>query len=158
MKLNDTIQSYMKKEIEKLGKSINKKLDTEIREIAQLIKGIQKKLNRTLKDLQASSLLPSCAAILQRNPFSVSGYYFIYSSSHKASLRVYCDMSKTCGDSDTKGWMGVVKINMSEPSSQCSPGLCLKMANLRTCVVCGSINACSLDAFPVGGQVFQRLW
>ncbi len=101
MKLNDTIQSYTKKEIEKLGKSIDKKLDPEIREIAQLIKGIRKKLNSTSKDLQASSLLPSCAAILQQNPFSVSGYYCIYSSSHKASLRVYCDMSKTCGDSDT---------------------------------------------------------
>ncbi len=152
-KLNETIQVYLSEEIEKLDID---KLSNEISRLDQSFKDIQNTLNNTLFNVEvllATSLLHSCAAIFQKNPFSPSGYYYIYTSSstHKRRLKVYCDMTEKCGDCTSRGWMRVIELNISKPSSQCPPGLCLNSGILRTCNICGkSKGGCSSDTFPVG--------
>ncbi len=56
----------------------------------------------------------SCHALSRLFP---SSYYWVASSNHSA-IRVYCDMTRTCG-SITGGWMRVVSIDMNQTSSEC---------------------------------------
>ena len=65
---------------------------------------------------------------------SASGYYQIFSS-NGSTMRVYCDMKKTCGNV-TGGWMRVTSLDMRQPSSQCPSGLCLNTTTPRTCRRC----------------------
>ena len=54
----------------------------------------------------------SCKHILANYPAIPSGYYWLQSSDHFTSHKVYCDMeNERCG---SKGWTRVVLVNMSE--------------------------------------------
>ena len=88
----------------------------------------------------------SCAAL---PPSSPSGYYWVRASNGSA-VRVYCDMTRSCGGV-TGGWMRVAHLNMSNSSEQCPSGLTQRhFDNLRTCVRpeelggCNSINISSI--------------
>ena len=96
----------------------------------------------------------SCAAILQANLLSPSDYYWVQSS-NGSSIRIYCDMTRTCGNI-TGGWMRVAKLDMTKNFSQCPPGLCLNSTSPRTCRLCTHLGNCSLDVYPVGVQ-FSRV-
>ena len=94
-----------------------------------------------------ADLPPSCAAILEQNSSSISGYYFMRSPS--GQLRsVYCDMRRTCGNI-TEGWMRVTMLDVHN----CPLELQQKTFNdnITTCVVrknnsgCTSIFYSSLD-------------
>ena len=63
----------------------------------------------------------SCSCVLQLNPSSPSGHYWIRSS-NGSSVRVYCDMTRSCGGV-TGGWMRVADLDMRDSSSQCPSGL-----------------------------------
>ena len=71
-----------------------------------------------LRDLFIESIthLPSCAAL---PPSSLSGYYMIRASNGSA-VRVYCDMTRSCGNV-TGGWMRVAELDMTNSSHQCPP-------------------------------------
>ena len=78
-----------------------------------------------------ADLPPSCAAILEQNSSSISGYYFMRSLS--GQLRsVYCDMRRTCGNI-TGGWMRVAMLDVHN----CPLELQQKTFNdnITTCVV-----------------------
>ena len=75
----------------------------------------------------------SCANLL---PSSPSGYYWVRSSNGSV-VRVYCDMTLSCGGV-TGGWMRVAELNVADTSQQCPPGL-----EKRTD---GSIQSCELNA------------
>ncbi len=54
----------------------------------------------------------SCSAVLLYNSSSPSGYYWVRSSSGSA-VRVYCDMTSSCGGI-TGGWMRVTELDMTD--------------------------------------------
>ena len=79
-----------------------------------------------LKHLQLPGKTPShpatiCKEIQELKPSTPSGYYWITASDDSA-VRMYCDMSRTCGGI-TGGWMRVASIDMTNSSHQCPNGL-----------------------------------
>ena len=81
----------------------------------------------------------SCAAL---PPSSPSGYYWVRASNGSA-VRVYCDMTRSCGGV-TGGWMRVAELDMKNSSHQCPSGLrqCTD-SNIRTCVRGSNSGGCS---------------
>ena len=83
----------------------------------------------------------SCAALLTTNP---SGYYWV-SASNGSAVRVYCDMTRSCGGV-TGGWVRVGYLDMTDSSHQCPSGFTEHSdSNIRTCrradtsAGCGSV-------------------
>ena len=83
-------------------------------------------------------LITSCHKLPKSSP---SGYYHVFSS-NGSTMRVYCDMNKTCGNV-TGGWMRVTSLDMRQRSSQCPSGLCLNTTTPRTCRRCNNRNQIS---------------
>ena len=74
-------------------------------------------------------LIFSCAAL---SPSSPSGYYRVRVSNGSV-VRVYCDMTLSCGGV-TGGWMRVAELNMTDTSQQCPSNLVKKNdSNIRRC-------------------------
>ena len=72
----------------------------------------------------------SCASL---SPSSPSGYYWVRTSNDSA-VRVYCDMTRSCGGV-TGGWTRVAELDMTNSSHQCPNGLMQRSdSNIRTCV------------------------
>ena len=85
--------------------------------------------------------LHSCAALLPTTP---SGYYWV-SASNGSAVRVYCDMTRSCGGV-TGGWVRVGYLDMTDSSHQCPSGFTEHNdSNIRTCrredtsAGCGSV-------------------
>ena len=84
-------------------------------------------------------IVSSCSTLPKSSP---SGHYHILSSDGSAA-RVFCDMSRTCGNV-TGGWMRAVSLDMRQPKSKCPSDLCLSFATSpRTC------GRCNIPKFPV---------
>ena len=82
---------------------------------------------------------PSCAAL---PPSSPSGYYWVRASNGSA-VRVYCDMTRSCGNI-TGGWARVAELDMTNSSHQCPSGLTQHNdSNIRTCRRMESSRGCS---------------
>ena len=74
----------------------------------------------------------SCSEILAAVPSSPSGYYWLRAG-NGSSIRVYCDMTRTCGGI-TGGWMQVANIDMTDRSHTCPQGLrTMTMESKRLC-------------------------
>jgi hypothetical protein len=80
-----------------------------------------------------ASPVSSCAA-LDDLPWSTpSGYYWVRASNSSA-VRVYCDMTRSCGNV-TGGWTRVAELNMTNSSHQCPSGFRQHTdSTIRTCV------------------------
>ena len=118
-------------------------------------------LEQLIKDLyslgQPSSPAASCAALLDFSPSSPSGHYWVRSSNSSA-VRVYCDMTKSCGNI-TGGWMRVGSINITESDTQC-PGNLLKHEDSNTCgveIVAFSLPHCSSVNFSVNSIRYSKV-
>ena len=101
----------------------------------------------------------SCTAILQLASPSSSGHYWIRSSNGSA-VRVYCDMTKTCGNI-TGGWVRVAELDMRNSSSQCPSDLTPshgRNCTGRTCVI-SNVNApsCSTTTFSTYGVSHSKI-
>ena len=82
---------------------------------------------------------PSCAAL---PPSSPSGYYWVMASNGSA-VRVYCDMTRSCGNI-TGGWVRVAELDMTNSNHQCPSGLTQHNdSNIRTCRRMESSGGCS---------------
>ena len=86
-------------------------------------------------------VVSSCAARLPSTP---SGYYWA-SASNGSAVRVYCDMTRSCGGV-TGGWVRVGYLDMTNSSHQCPSGFTEhRDSNMRTCrridasAGCGSV-------------------
>ena len=132
---SDTQLNFVRKDIETLQVSNN--------DLLQVYNNYLLGIVPVFSDLPPSS----CAAILEQNSSSISGYYFVRSTS--TQLRsVYCDMKRTCGNI-TGGWMRVAMLDVQN----CPLELQQKTFNdnITTCVVreddpgCTSIFYSSLD-------------
>ena len=87
-----------------------------------------------------SDLPPSsCAAIQEQNSSSISGYYFVRSTSGQLRI-VYCDMRRTCGNI-TGGWMRVAMLDVQN----CPFKMQQKIFNdnITTCVVRENDRGCT---------------
>ena len=80
----------------------------------------------------------SCAALLPTTP---SGYYWA-SASNGSAVRVYCDMTRSCGGV-TGGWVRVGYLDMTDSSHQCPSGFTEHSdSNIRTCRWTGTSAGC----------------
>ena len=115
-------------------------------------------LTAALVDILKETEYPfvSCAAIHKLSPSSPSGYYHVRSSNGSA-VRVYCDMTRTCGGI-TGGWMRVAKIDLNTTTTQCPSSLELLTSPRRTCRIRSSASAlCSSDTFPVAAVGYSKV-
>ena len=88
-------------------------------------------------------LAPSCAALIALSP--PSGYYWVRAS-NGAAVRVYCDMTRSCGNV-TGGWTRVAELDMTNSSHQCPSGLTLRTesdSNIRACVTASTVDCVSI--------------
>ena len=100
--------------------------------------------------------LASCAAILQFAPSSPSGHYLIRSSNGSA-VRVYCDMTRSCGNI-TGGWMRVAELDMRDSSSQCPSALRNGIdCSIPSCIMNIDSPNCSSVIFPSHGFNYSRV-
>ena len=89
---------------------------------------------------------PSCQAIHIFQPSSTSGYYWVRSS-NGSSVRVYCDMTKSCGTL-TGGLTRVALLNNETRSQLCTEDFSTVIENTR-CVRSNEGAGCSNIVFPV---------
>ena len=75
-------------------------------------------LTARLSEAFMAFTVPSCAAL---PPSSPSGYYSVRDSTGSA-VRVYCDMTRSCGGV-IGGWMRVAELDMTNSNHQCPSGL-----------------------------------
>ena len=89
----------------------------------------------------------SCASVLLFAPSMPSGYYWI-NSSNGSAVRVYCDMTRSCGNI-TRGWMRVAELDMTDTAIQCPSNLTLRSdGNSRTCIPKTMEAACTSVYYP----------
>ena len=95
----------------------------------------------------------SCAAL---PPSSPSGYYWVRASDGSA-VRVYCDMTRSCGGV-TGGWMRVAQLDMTNSSHQCPSGLRQRSDfTTRGCVKNSNAGGCSSVIFQASGISYFRV-
>ena len=104
-----------------------------------LLQQLMEVLNSTLSGAHANIPTHSCAAL---PPSSPSGYYWV-TASNGSAVRVYCDMTRSCGNI-TGGWARVAELDMTNSSHQCPSGLAQHNdSNIRTCRRMESSGGCS---------------
>ena len=105
----------------------------------------------------SSSPADSCSLVLLLNPSSPSGHYWIRSSNGSA-VRVYCDMTRSCGNI-TGGWMRVISLDWSRDESlPCPKGLRARDdSNVRTCGINSNTASCPSISFNTHGVTFARV-
>ena len=98
----------------------------------------------------------SCTAALLHNSSSPSGHYWVRSSNGSA-VRVYCDMTRSCGNS-TRGWMKVAELDMTNCTNQCPTGLRSRSDfNICTCAIYSISGKCSSVIFYTSNIEFSRV-
>ena len=102
-------------------------------EYKMAVQFLNSSITEAIRDLGVYILQSSSCADLP--PSSLSGYYWVRASNGSA-VRVYCDMTRSCGGV-TGGWVRVAELNMTNSSHQCPSGLMLRtesVSNIRACV------------------------
>ena len=94
---------------------------------------------------------PSCAALPPSFP---SGYYWVRASNGSA-VRVYCDMTRSCGGV-TGGWRRVAELDMTNSSHQCPSVLQQRYdSNKRTCGI--STTGCFRVTFSTATLEYSKV-
>ena len=128
---NTTLEDYFE-QLHEVNATLGAKLD-QLKDSARLI--YQQVANLGI-------FILSCNAASQQ--FS-SGYYWTWASNGYA-VRVYCDMTRSCGNI-TGGWTRVAELNMTNSSHQCPSGLTLRTesdSNIRACVTASTVGCVSI--------------
>ena len=90
---------------------------------------------------------------------SQPGEYWITDNDNQSPTKVYCNTSKSCGDS-AKEWTRVAYIDMTDPNQQCPDGLTFVSrteAPLRTCGRAVS-SGCVSTTFPINGIEYSHVY
>ena len=126
---------------------------TELEDTENLQNNKIQQINASLAGLHPSFATTSCAAL---PPSSPSGYYWVRASNGSA-VRVYCDMTRSCGGV-TGGWKRVAELDMTNSSHQCPSGLRQRTdSNLRTCVRDSDSPGCSSVTFSSATLEYSRV-
>ena len=97
--------------------------------------------------------ISSCAALPPSFP---SGYYWVRTAIGSA-VRVYCDMTRSCGGI-TGGWTRVAELDTTSNNHQCPSGLTQRTdGDIRTCVRDTSTAGCSSVTFPTQSISYSRV-
>ena len=129
--------------VEKATKPIEQLLQSLLNDVALL---------RHLRLGHAAIPASSCSEILAAFPSSPSGYYWLRAG-NGSSIRVYCDMTRTCGGI-TGGWMQVANIDMTDSSHTCPQGLKTLTSPKRLCGINISGGGCSSATFATHGTKY----
>ena len=145
---------------------------TAIEELEGYIKdGVKIAVNNTVSELltpllsQLSHLLipgltpshpaTSCKEILQLDPHSPSGLYWIRGTDG-AAKHMYCDMERSCKGVGG-GWMRVASVNMTDSSNSCPSGLKTLTDPRKLCAMNINGGGCSSAVLPVEGVQYSRV-
>ena len=138
--------------------TVTEAVNTAIEPIEQLLRSLQNDIallrNPKLGQTPAYPA-SSCSEILAAVPSSPSGYYWL-KASNGSSIRVYCDMTRTCGGI-TGGWMQVANIDMTDSSHTCPQGLRTLTTPLRMCGRSITSPGCSSATFDSHGISYTRV-
>jgi len=96
----------------------------------------------------------SCKEILAKYPDTPSGYYWLQSSNHFTSHKVYCDMdNEHCG---SNGWTRIALVDMSNDVQSCPGDLRLISSPKRTC---GGLttSGCASAKFSTHGISYSKV-
>ena len=113
------------------------------RECKMAVEFLNNSITEAIRDFGVYLLQSSSCAAL--SPSSPSGYYWVRASNGSA-VRVYCDMTRSCGGV-TGGWMRVAELDMTNSSHQCPSGLTLRNesdSNIRACVTASTVGCVSI--------------
>ncbi len=147
--LNNTLISYLHQQVRGLENQLQLLNDT----FTASLKEVSSEVELSL--LQNSSK-SSCAAVFLSNPSSPSGFYWIRSS-NCCPIRVYCDMTLSCGNI-TGRWMRVAELDMTDNNTQCPSSLTENIySNIRTCVFNSEQVSCLSVTLPTDNVRFSRI-
>ena len=111
------------------------------------------RIDALLAGLCPSFPATSCAAL---PPSSPSGYYWVRASNGSA-VRVYCDMTRSCGGV-TGGWVRVAELDMTNSSHQCPSSLRQRNdSDNRTCVRDSNSRGCSSVTFSSATLEYSKV-
>ena len=126
---------------------------------SNISKSLNFKLNNIIRSLTGQySNLPadSCSHILLLNLSSSSGHYWIRSSNGSA-VRVYCDMTRSCGNI-TGGWMRVASLDWSNESLPCPDGFRERNdSGIHTCGINSTTSLCRSLIFETYSTLYSRV-
>ena len=108
--------------------------------------------NEVYKETEKPS---SCKEILAKYLATPSGYYWLQSSDHFTSHKVYCDMeNERCG---SKGWTRVALVDMSKGARICPGNLTLITTPRRTCGGPNGNIGCASAIFHTHGISYSQV-
>ena len=113
-----------------------------------------------LRYLGMTSRYPAmdCAELLQTNPSTKSGFYWIQVSGG-IPIRVWCNMELVCGPSNITGWARVGFLNLSDSTVDC-PSRFQEQTSTNGVRYCRRVEAssgCEEHIFQTNGLNFGRL-
>ena len=98
----------------------------------------------------------SCKEIIEAEPSSPSGYYWLRASNGSA-VRMFCDMTRTCGGV-TGGWMKVAELDMTDTTHQCPSSLSAHIqSGKRLCARKVNAAGCSSVNYPTQGIGYSEV-
>ena len=112
-----------------------------------------------LRYLGMTSRYPAtdCAELLQTNPNTPSGFYWIQGS----STQVWCNMELACGPNSITGWARVGFLNLSDSTVDCPnvDGFQLQTSTngVRYCERVAAYSGCEEHIFQTDGLSFDRV-
>ena len=144
MELRNDTTSELERRLTQLQTFENNRDDIQNRNISLLVRSL-------------TGLASSCSAIFAMYPSSPSGHYWIRHSNGSA-VRVYCDMTRSCGNI-TGGWMRVASLNWSNESLPCPDGFRERNdSDIRTCGIYSIANgSCSSLIFGTHRTEYSRV-
>ena len=96
----------------------------------------------------------SCKALKQINSNAYSDYYWVKAHEDSVAVRVYCNMSLTCG-SLTGGWMKVADLDMRDTSQSCPSGFTYTSSPKRLCDITST--GCVGEEYSVHGIEYNHV-
>ena len=112
---SNDLRETLQEGLQKLNEDVRDALGKIQQEVAQL-KTEEPPCPRSL-GLSSYKPAKSCREIFRCNPSTLSGYYWLKSTTMECRV-VYCDMD-TAHCNITGGWMRVAYLNMTEPGASC---------------------------------------
>ena len=113
-------------------------------------------LGEGFADLQSLYVVSSCAALPSS---SLSGHYLV-NASDGGVVRVYCDMTLSCGGGVTGGWTRVAELDTTRGDHRCPDGLQQRTDSdplLRTCVRSEDSPGCSSVRYPASSIPYEAV-
>ena len=176
LELRNDSTSELERRLTQLQVSLNNNTSECERRIMELRNDTTSELERRLTQLQTfennrddiqnrnilllvrllTGLASSCSAIFAMYPSSPSGHYWIRHSNGSA-VRVYCDMTRSCGNI-TGGWMRVASLDWSNESLPCPNEFRERNdSDIRTCGINFINGSCSSLIFETYSTLYSRV-